>query len=81
MPNESSKFAIERILQSDADEIIAARGKATAIHRTRNIGAAGSEVEQAVRKVLTRKLSQMYDVGHGHIVDSSLATSPQLDVV
>jgi hypothetical protein len=72
---------LERVLLSDAAEILAARTKSLLIHHTKDIDAAGDEVEQAVRRVLKRKLPTAYYVGHGHIVDSELTTSPQMDVV
>ncbi len=81
MSNKSPKFELAEILQRDAEEIIAARKNAKIIHNTRDISAAGNEVEQSVRNVLGRKLSQLYYVGHGHIVDSYWMTSPQLDVI
>ena len=71
----------EKVLRADAAEIIAAREKAQIIHRGRDIDAAGDEVEVATRRVIRRKLPNSYYVGHGHIVDSELNQSPQLDVV
>jgi hypothetical protein len=72
---------MERVLQSDAAEIFAAREKSRLIHGTTNISASGDEVERVVRKILRRKLPQLYHVGHGHIVDSSGNNSPQFDVI
>jgi hypothetical protein len=62
MPNKSPKFELAEILQNDADEIITARKNARAIYGTNDISAAGNEVEQTVRNVLSRKLSQLYCV-------------------
>jgi hypothetical protein len=81
MFNELPKLELERVLQSDAAEIFAAREKARLIHGTHNIGAAGDEVEKVVRKILRRKLPQIYHVGHGHIVDARGVNSPQLDII
>lgn len=81
MSTDSPKLELEKILLSDAAEIIAAREKAILIHHTKDIDAAGDEVELAVRDVLRRKLSQIYYVGHGHIVDLHWISSPQLDVI
>jgi hypothetical protein len=81
MTNEFSKLPFESVLQGDAAEIVAAREKARLMHRTKDIRASGDEVEHTVRKVLRRKFSQAYYVGHGHIVDSQWLTSPQLDVI
>jgi len=78
---EFSKLSLEAVLQSDAEEIASAREKGRLMHRTKDIRASGDEVEDTVRKVLRRKFSQAYYVGHGHIVDSRWLTSPQLDVI
>ncbi len=77
----ASRSSVERVLQADAAEILGARDRARTIHRTRDIDAAGAEVEQTVREVLRRKLPAAYYVGHGHIVDEQLTTSSQMDVV
>lgn len=74
-------LALDRVLQSDAAEILAAREKARIIHGTRDIDSAGDEVEQAVRLVLRRKLPVSYYVGHGHIVDSKAVTTREHDII
>jgi len=75
------KLQLLEIFQSEAAEIVVARTKAKLLHHTRNIRAGGDEVEQTVREVLGRRLPRRYYVGHGHIVDSKLSVSPQLDIV
>lgn len=75
------RFELEQVFQHDAAGIIAAREKAQIIHRTKDIDAAGEEIEQAVRRVLRMRLPSSYYLGHGHIVDTRLNTSSQLDVV
>ena len=81
MGNRLRKLELEKVLLADAADIVAAREKAQIIHHTKDIGAAGDEVEQTVRNVLRRKLPTSYYIGHGHIVDKQLKTSPQLDVI
>lgn len=78
---ELPKFEFVDVLQNDIEEIFAARRNAQIIHHAKDIDAAGDEVEDAVRKVLRRKLPVMYYVGHGHIVDKQLTCSPQLDII
>ncbi len=75
------RLEFEKVLRADAAEIFAAREKAQIIHQGKDIDAAGDEVEMAVRRVIRRKLPNSYYVGHGHIVDSELTQSPQLDVI
>jgi hypothetical protein len=81
MNKEIPRLELQKVLQHDAEEIISARNNALLIHSTRDISAAGDQVEQVVRNVIRRKLATKYYVGHGHILDSELTTSPQLDVI
>jgi len=75
------KLELQGVFQADAAELAAAREKARLVHATKDIRASGDEVEVAARAVLSRKLPGLYYVGHGHIVDARLRTSPQLDVI
>jgi hypothetical protein len=81
MSRDFPKLEMERVLKIDAAEILAAREKSRLIHGTTNIRASGDEVEEVVRRILRRKLPQLYHVGHGHIVDSRGANSSQLDLI
>lgn len=72
---------LERLLQAEADELLTARNRGSTFHRSRNIRAAGDEVEIAVRQFVVRRLPAAYGVGHGHIVDRRRRTSAQLDVI
>lgn len=81
MKKEFAKLDLMDVLQRDAEEMVAARSNAIIIHGTKDIDAAGDEVEIEVRKILARKLASRYYVGHGHILDQNLTTSPQLDVI
>lgn len=81
MFHDLPELEMERVLQSDAAEIFAAREKGRLIYGTHNISAAGDEVERVVRKILRRKLPLAFHVGQGHIVDSSGVNSPQMDVI
>lgn len=81
MKKELAKLELQKFLLSDAAEIVAARTKAILIHHTKDINAAGDEIEIAVRNVLERKLPNNYYIGQGHIVDENLTTSPQLDII
>jgi len=75
------KFEIGKAFQCDADEIVKAREKAIIIHHTKDINAAGDEVELVVRNIVKRKLPTSFYTGHGHIVDSQLNVSEQIDII
>jgi hypothetical protein len=72
---------LTKVFQVDAAAIKAAHTRARIIHQTQDIDAAGDEVERAVRRSLAQRLPVRYRVGHGHVVDKQLKTSPQLDVI
>lgn len=76
-----TKLELEKVLQSDVDEIFESRKKANLIHNTSDIVSSGAEIEKTVRNVLSRKLPKSYYLGHGHIVDKNLVTSSQLDII
>lgn len=76
-----SSLNIEQIFHQDAQKIIEARNRAIVIHSTKDIKAAGNEVEHEVRQFLKNRMPSNFYVGHGHIVDCELKTSPQFDVL
>lgn len=71
---------ISKFFNNEAYALIEARRKCIEIHGS-DIRAAGNEVEIAVRSWLQRMLPETVSVGHGHIIDSSSAISPQLDCI
>lgn len=81
MPRSLAKLDLAKVLQQDAKEIIDAREKALLIHSTKDIDAAGDQVERVVRNIIRRRLATNYYVGQGHVLDKELVTSPQLDVI
>lgn len=72
---------LAKVFLVDAADIIVARERSMLIHQTKDIDAAGDEVEVAVREVFARRLPTRYYTGHGHVIDAALHTSPQLDIV
>jgi hypothetical protein len=76
-----SKLDISQIFHQDFEEINSARKKGKILHATHDIDASGDEVENTVRRVLRRKLPMKYYVSQGHIVDETLQTSSQLDII
>jgi hypothetical protein len=75
------KFDITSFFQLDATGIVTARDTSILVHRSGDIKAAGNIVEEAVRNMLHRRLPKAYHVGHGHLVDIRLKTSPQIDLI
>jgi len=81
MPSSLPVFQIEGSLLAEAGDILGARQKALVIHRTRDIDTAGDEVEIVARSVIAGKMPGKCMVTHGHVLDSRLTTSGQLDVI
>lgn len=75
-----TKFEIDTFFEQDAKDIFSAREKGIGIHRTKNIDAAGDEIELPVNSIVKNRLPQQYYVGQGHVVDSDLNTSGQFDI-
>ncbi len=74
-------FDIDIFFEQDANAIFNARSNAIAMHKTKNIDAAGDEVELPVKEIIRKRLPGHYYVGQGHIVDSELRTSGQFDIL
>ena len=69
------------VFKSEAEDLRRARVKAHQVHSTKNIKAAGNEVEEAVRGFLRRMLPARYYVTNGHLIDMDHFVSPHLDVI
>lgn len=81
MNKKIAQLELLKVFQLDALELISAHDRCKVIHTSKDISAAGDEVEITFRQILYRKLPNRYYVGHGHVVDSALNSSPQFDVV
>jgi hypothetical protein len=81
MNDRRPKLELRDVLIGSAAEISNARSLGRAIHRTRDIRAAGNEVERKVREVIARWLPVTAEVGHGHVIDENWHASLQLDVI
>ena len=75
-----AQLNISKFFSHEASALVEARKKCIEMHGS-DIRAAGNEVEIAVRNWLQRMLPDTVSVGHGHIIDSSSAISPQLDCI
>lgn len=80
-PPARARLDLAQAFELDARTLVESRTKSLVSHGTRNIRSAGDEVEVPFRKVLRGRLPKAYHVGHGHIVDSKLSVSPQVDVI
>lgn len=76
-----TKFEIDRFFEQDAKDIFSAREKGIGIHRSKNIDAAGDEIELPVNGIIKDRLPKQYYVGQGHVVDSDLTVSGQFDIM
>jgi hypothetical protein len=74
-------FELSKVLQEEAAQFAEARRRSKVIHSSGDIDASGDEIEIPFRSFLKRKLPFQYYVGHGHVVDSDLRVSTQLDVI
>jgi hypothetical protein len=81
MTDTNATFDVCAVFANGAKEILAARDMAGHIHASKDIRAAGNEVEVAVRDYLARTLPAKFHVAHGHLIDSAGAVSPQQDII
>lgn len=72
---------IPAIFRREAETLRTAREKSIAIHGTKDIRAAGNEVEESVRAFFRRMLPPRYYVTHGHLIDINGNISSQLDFI
>lgn len=69
------------MFQADAIDLFNARAKSMIIHRAKNIRSAGDELEIVARGIFARRFSPASHVTHGHIIDSNMNISKQLDII
>lgn len=81
MKGNLTRFDVCTIFANAAKEIIAARERSGQIHGTKDIRAAGNEVEVTVRDYLAQTLPSKFHVTHGHLIDRVGVVSPQLDII
>lgn len=75
------KLSIDTFFNFEADGLDIAQSQVKLIHNAGNIPSSGSQLEVAVRNFFRRKLPEKYYISNGHIIDNSLSTSPQLDLI
>lgn len=80
MPKKAA-LQLTEVYREEVRRLLSARQQSKLIHSSGDIDASGDELEVAFRDLLRRKLPNQYFVGHGHVVDQSLAVSPQFDVI
>lgn len=81
MTETNATFDVCAVFANAAREILNARDMAGHIHASRDIRAAGNEVEVAVRDYLARTLPAKFHVTHGHLIDRVGIVSPQQDII
>ena len=75
------KLSIDTFFNFEADGIDIAQNQVRLIHNSGDIYASGSQLEVAIRNFFKKKLPEKYYISNGHIIDTSLSTSPQLDLI
>lgn len=81
MTETNATFDVCAVFANAAREILNARDMTGHIHASRDIRAAGNEVEVAVRDYLARTLPAKFHVTHGHLIDRVGTVSPQQDII
>ncbi len=81
MTDGPTKFDVCATFANAAQEILIARERSSQIHGTKDIRAAGNEVEVAVREYVARTLPSKFHVTHGHLVDRVGTVSSQIDII
>ena len=75
------KLSIDTFFNFEADGIDIAQNQVKLIHNSGDIPSSGSQLEVAIRNFFKRKLPVKYYISNGHIIDTTLSTSPQLDLI
>lgn len=75
------KLSIDTFFNFEADGIDIAQNQVKLIHNSGDIPASGNQLEIAIRNFFRKKLPEKYYISNGHIIDSTLSTSPQLDLI
>lgn len=75
------KISIDTFFNFEAESLDIALSQVKLIHNTGDIPASGNQIEIAVRSFFRKKLPEKYYISNGHIIDTSLKSSPQLDLI
>lgn len=78
---EFRKLSIDSFFNFEADTIDISLNQVKIIHNSGDIPASGDEFEIAIRNFFKNKLPVKFYISNGHIIDKSLNTSPQLDLI
>jgi hypothetical protein len=70
-----------RSLQHDAEDVLLGRARGGILVGAQDVKAGGNETEMVARGLLGRRLPKRFRVTNGHLVDSTHARSPQVDVI
>lgn len=78
---EFRKISIDAFFNFEADGLDIAHKQVKLIHNTGDFPASGDQFEIAVRNFFRKKLPEKYYISNGHIIDTALSSSPQLDFI
>lgn len=78
---EFRKLSIDSFFNFEADGIDIAQNQVKIIHNSGDIPSSGNQLEVSIRNFFKSKLPEKYYISNGHIIDSALSTSPQLDLI
>ena len=76
-----AQLHLRELFELDAIDILSARKKGQVIGRTNDLNQSGISVENALRQILQSRLPGAYHIGHGHVVDKTLSSCGQFDVI
>lgn len=76
-----AEIRLKELFEIDAIELVSARRKGRIIHATKDVSQSGISIETTLRRILQARLPGGYHVGHGHVVDKTLSSSGQFDVI
>lgn len=75
------KLSIDTFFNFEADGIDIAQNQVKLIHNSGDIHSSGIQLEVAIRNFLKKKLPEKFYISNGHIIDHTLNSSPQLDLI
>lgn len=79
--SKPAAIRLKELFEIDAIDLMSARLKGKIIRETKDINQSGISIETTLRRILKTRLPGGYHVGHGHVVDKTLSSCGQFDVI